>query len=211
MHYDDAVRALLPPRPEGTPVPESVRLAGPARRLRDAAEHLAPVADRLLQAARRVPSAGRPLYDRLLAYDEPADSTGRLHLACDLVREARGDAHVAVAVSAGLGPVEMNVMTEVWNGVEAGGHTATRGWDTDDITDAVAVLRDRGWYADGTLTAEGRQVRHELEAATDVVQWQLVEALGDELDDVVAQLTAWGERCVQAGVFPADVLERACG
>ena len=301
MQYDNAVAAFFPPRPLGTPLPEAVRLAGPARRLRDAAEpiathpiwsrrvneaqaelgldfltgyvwgraaalgvptpqvaasafawfepglvgrtlragqaavsrerllevrlattaaslsevldgaQLAPVADRLLEAARTLPTAGRPLYAGLRAYDPPNDPAGRLQHVGELVREARGVAHVAVAVSAGLGPVEMNVLTEVWNGVETGGHTRTRGWDDAQIAAGVEVLEDRGWLADGALTAEGRQVRGELEAATDIAQWRLVEALGDELDDVVAQLWAWGDRCVEAGVFPADVLKRACG
>lgn len=301
MQYDDAVTAFFPARPPETVLPEAVLLAGPARRLRDAAEPIAthpvwsrrvneaqaelgldflsgyvwgraaalgvptagvaasafawfepglvrrrllagqaavdrerllevrlretaasltevlhgedvaPVADRLLAAARTLPTAGRPLYAGLLdlpVSDEPA---GRLHRACELVREARGDAHVAVAVSAGLGPVEMNVFTEVWNGIEQGSYTATRGWDDGQVAAAVAVLESRGWLSAGALTQTGRQVRHELEAATDVAQWRLVEALGDALDDVVGALDAWGERCVVAGVFPADVLRRACG
>ncbi len=119
--------------------------------------------------------------------------------------------HVAVAVSAGLGPVEMNVFTEVWNGIELGSYTSTRGWRPEQIDAAVKVLEGRGWLADGALTEEGRTVRLELEAATDVAQWRVIEALGDALADVVAQLDAWGERCVSAGVFPADILKRACG
>jgi hypothetical protein len=54
-------------------------------------------------------------------------------------------------------------------------------------------------------------MRHELRAWTDVAQWRLVEALGDALDDAVAQVEAWGERCVVASDFPADILKRACG
>jgi hypothetical protein len=73
------------------------------------------------------------------------------------------------------------------------------------------VLQARGWLVDGVLTEEGRQVRHELEAATDIAQWRLVEALGGALDDTVSALDQWGERCVSAGVFPADILKRACG
>ena len=301
MEYDEVVQAFFPARPAGTALPEVVRLAGPARRLRDAAEPIAahpiwarrvnqaqaelgldflagyvwgraaalgvptggtaaaafawfepnlvatqlragqaavsrdrllqvrrqetaaslaevlagedlePVADRLLAAARTLPAIGRPLYAGLLNDEVPADPAGRLHRACELIREARGDAHVAVAVSAGLGPVEMNVFTEVWNGIDAGSYTATRGWSAQDVTAAVAVLQSRGWLADGALTQEGNAVRHELEAATDLAQWRLIEALGDSLEEVIAALNAWGASCVQAGVFPADVLLRACG
>jgi hypothetical protein len=301
MQYDDAVTAFFPARPLDTALPEAVRLAGPARRLRDAAEpiathptwsrrvneaqaelgldflsgyvwgrsaslgvptpavaasafawyepgmvrsallagqaavsrdrllevrlretsaslaevldshDIAPVADRLLTAARTLPAAGRPLFAGLLDLPEPADPAGRLQRACDLVREARGDAHVAVAVSAGLGPVEMNMFTEVWNGIEQGSYTATRGWDDAHVAAAAVVLEERGWLVDGALTEDGRQVRHELEAATDLAQWRVVQALGDALDDVVSALEVWGELCVSAGVFPADILKRACG
>lgn len=171
----------------------------------------APVADRLLAAARTLPTAGRPLFSGLLDLPVPPGPAGRLQRACELVREARGDAHVAVAVSAGLGPVEMNVFTEVWNGIAQGSHTATRGWDGEQVAAGAAVLEERGWLVDGALTEDGRQVRHELEAATDVAQWRVVQALGDDLDDVERALDRWGERCVSAGVFPADVLKRACG
>ena len=301
MQYDDAVRAFFPARAPGTALPESVRLAGPARRLRDAVEpiaahpiwarrvneaqaelgldflsgyvwgraaalgvptpgvaasafawfepglvgrllqagqsavsrervlevrqretaasladvldgqDLAPVAERLLAAAGTLPRAGRPLYAGLLDLPLPTDPAGRLQRACELVREARGDAHVAVAVSAGLGPVEMNVFTEVWNGIAQGSYTVSRGWDDAQVVAGAAVLEERGWLVDGTLTEEGRQVRHELEAATDLAQWRVVAALGDALDDVVGALEVWGEQCVSAGVFPADVLRRACG
>lgn len=301
MIYDDAVAAFFPARPPGTSPPEAVRLAGPARRLRDAAEPLAahpiwarqvneaqaglgldfltgyvwgraaalgvpspgvaasafgwfepglvsrtlqagqsavsrdrllevrhratsaslsevlagedvgPVADRLLAAARTLPPAGRPLFAGLLDLPVPADPFGRLQRACELLREARGDAHVAVAVTAGLGPVEMNVFTEVWNGIGQGSYTASRGWDEDQVAAGAVVLEGRGWLVDGALTEVGNLVRHELEAATDVAQWRAVEALGGALEDVVPQLEAWGQSCVSAGVFPADILRRACG
>ncbi len=114
-------------------------------------------------------------------------------------------------MSAGLGPVEMNVFTELWNGMQLGSYTSTHGWHEEQITQAVASLQARGWLADGALTEEGRTVRNELEAATDAAQWPVVHALGSSLDDVAAQLPVWGDACVAAGVFPADVLKRACG
>ena len=141
----------------------------------------------------------------------PADPAGRLQRACDLVREARGDAHIAVAVSAGLGPVEMNVFTEVWNGIEQGSYTATRGWATDQVCDRRRRPGAARLAARRCTTEDGSLVRHQLEAATDLAQWRVVEALGDALDDVVSVLEAWGDQCVAAGVFPADILKRACG
>ena len=176
-----------------------------------AGEELAPTADLLLSAASGLSRVGRPLYAGLLDLPTPPTPAGRLQRACELVREARGDTHVAVSVAADLGPVEMNVLTELWHGMELGSYTATRGWAPETIGSAVTGLEQRGWVADGALTDAGRTARTELETATEATQAPLVAALGAELDAVVGRLDAWGARCVEAGAFPADVLKRAAG
>jgi len=53
------------------------------------------------------------------------------------VREHRGDSHIAVANAAGLGPVEMNVLTECWLGMPLLSYTATRGWPEAAMRAAV--------------------------------------------------------------------------
>src|ERR1700722_11794282 len=69
----------------------------------------AEVADLLADAAEGAGGAGRPLFSGLRGRGRPADPFQRLWWACDLVREHRGDSHVAVANAAGLGPGGMNV------------------------------------------------------------------------------------------------------
>ena len=293
--------AFFTPTPEGTPVPESVALGGPARRLRDAAEPIAmypvwardvnealaahgldfltsyvwgraaglgvpspgvaaavfawfepglvaalydagraavaretllevrdgvvaaglgevlagevlePIATRLLDAVTGLDVVGRPLYAGLLDRPLPADPAGRLHRACELVREHRGDAHAAAAVAAGLGAVEMNVLTELWTGMPLGAYSGSRGWSPEAIGAATVRLEQRGWVRDGALTGAGREQRRAVEAATDLAEQPVVEALGDDLPSVVERLDAWSTRCVAAGAFPPDVLKRAAG
>ena len=62
------------------------------------------VADLLAGAAVAADGTGRPIFSGLRDRGRPADPGQRLWWACDLVREHRGDSHVAVAAAAGLGP-----------------------------------------------------------------------------------------------------------
>lgn len=176
-----------------------------------AGEDLAADADLLLAAARTLPVVGRPLYAGLLDRPVPDGPAARLQRASELLREARGDAHTAVAVAAGLGAVEMNVLTELWLGMDLGSYTGTRGWSPEALEAAVEALRQRGWLTGQALSDEGRAGRAALEAATDAAMAPAVGALGADVDGLLARLQAWGERCVQAGAFPADVLKRAAG
>jgi hypothetical protein len=127
------------------------------------------------------------------------------------VREHRGDSHVAVANAAGLGPVEMNVLTECWIGMPLLSYTATRGWSEAAMSAAVDGLEARGWLRDGALTDAGRAARADIEDRTDATEQAIVATLGSRLDEVCARLDGWSERCIAAGAFPADILKRAAG
>ena len=169
------------------------------------------VADLLADAASGLPPAGRPLFTGVRERGRPGDPVHRLWWACELVREHRGDSHVAAANAAGLGPVEMNVLTELWLGMPLLSYASTRVWPPDALEAAVAALRERGWIEGAALTEDGRCARAAVEAATDAQEPPLVSALGARLDEVCERLGEWGERCVAAGAFPADVLKRAAG
>lgn len=169
------------------------------------------IADLLAGAAEGADGTGRPLFSGLRGRGRPDDPFQRLWWACDLVREHRGDSHVAVATAAGLGPVEMNVLTECWIGMPLLSYTATRGWPEAAMDAAVDGLEARGWLRDGVLTAAGRAARAGLEDRTDAAEQGIVAALGDRLDEVCARLDDWSERCIAAGAFPADILKRAAG
>jgi hypothetical protein len=204
---------------------EATRAAAPRERLvevrdRSTAESLrevlgdddpTEVADLLADAVEPADGTGRPLFSGVRGRGRPADPVLRLWWACDLVREHRGDSHVAAANAAGLGPVEMNVLTELWVGMPLLSYAATRGWPPEAMQAAVEGLERRGWVADGALTDEGRTARTEIEARTDAQEQTVVDALGERLEQVCAQLDDWGTRCVQTGGFPADVLKRAAG
>jgi hypothetical protein len=176
-----------------------------------AGEDTAEVASLLAGAAEAADGMGRPLFSGRRADGRPRDAVHCLWWACGLVREHRGDSHVAAAAAAGLDPVEMNILTELWIGMPLLSFSASRGWATDVMQRAVARLESRGWVRDGALTGEGLAERLSIEQRTDAQEQPIVAALGGRIDEVCNRLNHWGQLCIEAGAFPPDILKRAAG
>jgi hypothetical protein len=169
------------------------------------------VAEVLEAAVEGVDGTGRVLFAALRSRPRLADPYGRLWRAADLVREYRGDAHIAACVIAGMDPVRMGVLTETWVGYPVGEYSGTRAWPPDVQAAAVARLEADGMVADGALTDRGRSFRDGIEAATDAAQAELIEALGGRLGALTEELDGWSKLCVEAGAFPPDIRKRAAG
>jgi len=155
--------------------------------------------------------AGRPLFAGLAGRPMPDDPYGRLWRVCDILREHRGDSHTAAWVAAGLDPVEMNVLTEVWLGMPMFSYSATRVWPPVALIAAADRLRARGFLDGDALTPAGAQARDGIEAATDAAQQRVIAAIGDDLDDVVERLSSWSATLVEQRAFPPSVHKRAAG
>ncbi|MFT7599655.1 MAG: hypothetical protein ACI8TP_002590 [Acidimicrobiales bacterium] len=172
---------------------------------------VAPVADLLQEAVSAADVTARPLFAGFLSQPWPDDPIGRLWRATELAREYRGDSHNAVCVAQGLGPVAMNVLTELWVGMPLGSYTATRGWSDEAIARTVAELETTGLVREGSLTPAGQQFRDQIEARTDAMGRSIVDAIGEDFESVVQQLDAWSALCVEAHAFPPNALKRAAG
>ena len=170
-----------------------------------------PIVATLRRAIDGASPLGRPLFAGLASQPWPQDEVAQLWRCCELLREHRGDGHVAVLVAEGLDGVEANIVTELWLGMPLGSYSATRGWSSDQLLAASARLRDRGVLNDGVLSLEGQDLRVRVEQATDRAERTVVEAIGDDLDRVVEQLSEWSALCVKAGAFPPDPYKRAAG
>ena len=169
------------------------------------------VADVLERAVAEVDETGRVLFAALRAQPRLADPFGRLWRAADLVREHRGDSHLAASIVAGLDPIRMSILSEVWVGYPVGEYSSTRGWPRE-AHDAAAARRDTdALIAGGAITDRGRAVRDAIEDATDLAQRDLLDAIGGELEPVTAKLDAWSQRCIDAHAFPVDPRKRAAG
>lgn len=158
-----------------------------------------------------VDGTGRALFSGLLSLPWPENLYGQLWRACSMAREHRGDSHVAAYITAGFGPVAMNILTELYVGIPLGSYTATRGWSPEIITATTEQLQKQGLVANGTLTAAGHQRREEIEVQTDTMEQPLIDAIGSDFDKLIAQLNEWGELCIKAGAFPPSIQKRAAG
>lgn len=170
-----------------------------------------PVADRLAAAASAADPTGRALFAGLARQPWPDEPVGRLWRACEMAREHRGDSHVAASIVAGLDPVAMNILTEVWVGMPLGAYTATRGWTAEQIDATAAGLRTDGLLDGDQLSAAGQRCRADLESTTDAMEQSIVRSLGADLDPIVAQLDEWSARCIVGAAFPPDAFKRAAG
>jgi hypothetical protein len=160
------------------------------------AEGLGTAADLLDRAADAVATLGRPLAAawaahrrRLLAAAELPVGL-RAWLAATVLREHRGDAHVAALAQAGLDGCEAHVVLSATGRVPAAMLREARGWSEQDWDAAVGRLTDRGLLrSDGGLTVSGLGSRVGIEDATDraaAVPWAVLD--DDERTRAVAAL-----------------------
>lgn len=154
---------------------------------------------------------GRPLVAGLASLEWPADPWGQLWHALNILREYRGDTHQAANVAAGLSGVQMNLVTEYWIGWEPRAYAGTRAWSPEVMDAADADLRERGWLADGELTATGRAERDRIEQVTDEAMARVLAPIGADLEALTAQLDGWSNRVVAAGAAPSDPYKRVSG
>jgi hypothetical protein len=153
---------------------------------------------------------GRVLFCAFRSLGWPDHPVGQLWRACDLLRQHRGDGHVAACPSAGLGRAAMNILTELWMGMPLGQMTIGQlGWSEDALAGGLAELERRGLAAGGQITAEGRRLREDIEERTDAMEQPVIDAIGDDLEETVAALDAWSGACIAAGFYPPDVYKRA--
>ena len=186
------------------------RLAGARDQvLRMAGEHtdrFLAAADLLLDMTDGVDGSGRPLFSGLagLPVPGPDDPAGRLWRAADLVREHRGDGHVAAWISH-VDSTEITVLSELWWGIEPGSYVWTRGYDADDVAAARGRLTDRGLLdRDGALTDAGRDLREQIEVATDRAERDLIVRLGDRADELFGMLAPLSRAMLGEGGYPPE-------
>ncbi|MFD4760819.1 hypothetical protein ACFWOJ_18580 [Streptomyces sp. NPDC058439] len=182
---DRAYRALL-----------AERVAGP---------ELAEAASLVRRAAEAADTTGRPLAAANAALPWPEDPHAVLWQAATILREHRGDGHVAALAGAGLDPVESLVSfaaigaarTEVF---------ASRGWDDEEWQQARQRLLKRGLLTqDGTATEAGRALRTEVERCTDeaaAAPWRALDK--EERERLVVLLGPLWVATIGSGLLPSE-------
>jgi hypothetical protein len=158
----------------------------------------------MARAVEPLTEPGRPLFAGLRSqWDDPDDAWTRVFHLGDMLRENRGDAHVAAWTAAGLDAVEIGLLTELYIGLPLRTYIRTRAWNDEELDAAVERLTERGWLADEQLTDTGRRGREAVEQATDLQMQPAIAALGDDIDELTALLEPWGVAVRAAGGYVA--------
>jgi len=151
---------------------------------------LARAAGLLAKAATSAPTEGRPMYAALRALPMPEEAVGRLFHAASLLREYRGDGHIAALMVEGVGRLESHVLYALDSGTPAERFGRVHHLPAAQLLAVIDGLRDRGLVgADGWLTAEGRALRRRVEDLTDALASKPYESLAEaELEELMAAL-----------------------
>jgi hypothetical protein len=168
------------------------------------AENVRTAADLLGRAAAEAPLAGRPLFAANLALPWPEDPVARLWHAATLLREQRGDGHVAVLSAAEISGRECNVLHSVADRVPRDMIMRSRQYDDDEWEQCSRRLAARGLLDEaGALTAAGADLKRDLEDATDRAALSAFDTLDDdEIDALFRTLTPITRAVVGAGDIP---------
>ncbi|MGC0373279.1 hypothetical protein RKD28_000795 [Streptomyces sp. SAI-229] len=182
---DRAYRALFGARTDGPEVAEAAALAR--------------------RAAEAVPLEGRPLAAANAGLPWPQEPHLVLWQAATILREHRGDGHLAALLTAGLDSVEALVSFAAVGAAPAGVF-ASRGWNEHEWAAARERLLARGLLnADHTATDAGRALRAEVERRTDALAAAPWRTLGDQATARLAELLGplWLE-VLGSGMLPRE-------
>ena len=118
---------------------------------------MAELAELLREACSVLTPEGRPLYAGHADLPWPDEPLLQVWHGSTLLREHRGDGHIAALLSAGLSGLEAQVShSATGHGFTVPAARATRGWSEDEWAAATAGLAERGVLtAEGTLTEDG--------------------------------------------------------
>jgi hypothetical protein len=144
----------------------------------------------LLRAATSAPFEGRPMYAALRALPIPDDVVARFFHAASLLREHRGDGHIAALMSEGVGGLEAHVLLALDMDMPAEKFGRIHHLPREQLAAVIDGMRERNLIGDdGWLSEPGRAVKQRVEALTDELAAKPYESLEpDELDELVGTL-----------------------
>ncbi len=157
--------------------------------------------DLLVRALEPLRMEGRPLFAGQRSEALPDEPLARMWRAADALREYRGDSHIITWVGAGLDPVEIGMLSDLYWRTPLRGHTGGRGWSEAQMDEAIEGLRRRGLMEGDGLSPVGFELRQDIERRTDALVQPAVRALGDDLDELIGLVGPWSERVREAGGY----------
>ena len=147
---------------------------------------------------------GRPLFAGHASLPWPEEPHLSLWHGITLLREFRGDGHIAAMLAEGVrSGCEALVVHAATGDIPSAALQGSRAWPTDVWEETVDRLRTRGWIdAGGALTDAGRLHRDRVEELTDRAALAPWEALGaDDCDRLRSVVRPWSKAITTAGTF----------
>ncbi|MES5821996.1 hypothetical protein [Streptomyces sp. RG80] len=167
---------------------------------------LAEAATLARRAAEAVDTAGRPLAAANAELEWPTIPHLQLWHAATILREHRGDGHLAALLVAGLDPAE-SLVSFAATGAASVERFESRGWSTAQWSAARARLAARGLVdgGDGTATEAGRALRRQVERHTDQLAAAPWRSLGqDDTERLVQLLGDYWVAVLSSGLLPSE-------
>lgn len=159
----------------------------------------------LRRVAEAANTAGRPLAAANAELPWPEAPHLQLWHAATIVREHRGDGHLAALLVAGLDPVEALVSFAAV-GAASVERFGSRGWSAEEWRAAGERLSARGLLTEsGTVTPAGRELRAEVERRTDelaAAPWGILAAA--DRARLVELLGEFWVAVLGSGLLPAE-------
>ncbi|MFG2352467.1 hypothetical protein [Streptomyces sp. NPDC048521] len=184
------------------------RYAAAGEALRRAGIHELPALDEVLALARRAAEAardhaqGRPLFAAHAALPWPQEPVLQLWHAQTLLREFRGDGHVACLLSEGVGGLEALILHAATGEAPVDFLKASRAWPEEEWAGAEERLRERGLLDGDALSPDGELLRRHIEDRTDRLALPAYAALGDADCERLAELAGpFGRAVVESGLL----------
>jgi hypothetical protein len=162
---------------------------------------VARAADLVTKAGTSARTEGRALFAAVRTLPVPTEPVARLWHGANLLREHRGDGHVAALLTVGIGGTEAHVLHALSEGMPAEEFGRVSHLPAAQLAAVIDGMRARGLVgADGWLTPAGRQTKERVESLTDELAAPAYDILDPvELDQLVADLEPLAAVLVAAG------------
>jgi hypothetical protein len=170
-------------------------------------KELARAAVILRRAAEAIPNGdGRPLYAAHAGLPWPNSVPAQLWHAITLLREYRGDGHIAALIANGLSGLDALITHTVAGiGFSVDFARLLRGWSREQWAAGVDGLKTRGLVDDEALTPAGVELRSRLEDLTDELAFAPWRSVSDEDVELLKRVGKLIREAVAAsGLFPGE-------
>ncbi len=177
------------------------------RQLADLADgpHVERAAELASRAAAAAPLAGRVLGAANHALPLPEEPVARLWHAATVLREHRGDGHIAALLAAGIEGRESHVLHALASGTSRQTYAVARDFTDGEWNELVITLRAKGLADAGGLTPAGVRLKAQIEQQTDQLAAPAYAALTEaELREMIQALAPLTRAVAGAGEIPLD-------